>query len=231
MLTEAGFIPRPGGRQEDDGVLLSILYNGTADASVLGFFKARYVHATCIHYGEGPHAQQSEITASGAFGQRRRSFPCTRNLVRAGTLLLEPIAMRVVPLNSAHSCKRRREALIPACLLLAGPIQTLRSSGERPLSSAGLARMREASLRLTSSTRSTTHRKFVQRMERGGHLMLPHQGTKRVSEGLMHIAEQVRTVAREVSSKTCQHMCARLATRCLSASRSIDRYEDIFCCW
>ena len=39
-LTEADFIPRPGGTAEDDGVLVSVMYNSTANSSSLGIFDA-----------------------------------------------------------------------------------------------------------------------------------------------------------------------------------------------
>ena len=40
FLTEADFIPRPGGTAEDDGVLVSVMYNSTANSSSLGIFDA-----------------------------------------------------------------------------------------------------------------------------------------------------------------------------------------------
>ena len=40
-VTEANFIPRPNAADEDDGLLLSVLYNSTADTSLVAILDGR----------------------------------------------------------------------------------------------------------------------------------------------------------------------------------------------
>ena len=40
-VTEANFIPRPGAADEDDGLLLSVLYNSTADTSLVALLDGK----------------------------------------------------------------------------------------------------------------------------------------------------------------------------------------------
>jgi torulene dioxygenase len=74
-VTEADFIPRQstsGGGDEDDGVLLSILYNATSDTSSIGLFDAKTMAMT-------DHYQLEQVVPFHAHGISCKGLTCFSN--------------------------------------------------------------------------------------------------------------------------------------------------------
>ena len=73
-MTEADFIPRPGATDEEDGLLVSILFNATADTSSLAVFDPRgnmTLLGQCVVHNAIDSARAELFFCAGAVCERR----------------------------------------------------------------------------------------------------------------------------------------------------------------